>query len=168
MDVQMVYVVSPSKRELDNGDLEPYYEFLYTSSMQEMRKYLKCTDTDEDLVHAMPLPVFEKFKKHMYEKHGSNADFLEIYDQGGGMAIPNEYVEVVEEGASDIIFNVKNLATELVRDLDYFKNPEFIKVKKDLNKLLKYLKKNPMSSLEEFKYKKVIKEYYRRKDDDDG
>lgn len=167
MEEQTIFVIFPSKTEIQNYHDKPYYEFLWTNSSLVLRKYLKCTGTDEELVRPMTHSVFEKFKKRMEDDQKDyEVDFLELHDQGGGIALPDEFVEAIEEASSDVIFEVKHLAKDLIADLRYFKDPEIIKVKKSLHKLLKYFKKNPMVSLDEFKYNKIVKEYYQRKDEE--
>jgi hypothetical protein len=167
MGEETIFVVYPSKQEVKTQlkhSSQPFYEFLWTNSALVLRKYLKCTGTDESLVKQMPYPVFEKFKTQMTTDSECDTDFLEIRDQGD-IALPDEFIEAIEEASCDTIFNAKTLAKELIEDLRYFKDPELIKVKKSLHKLLKYFKKHQMVTLEEFKYNKVIKEYYQRKDD---
>jgi hypothetical protein len=165
----VVFIIYPEEDPLRPDD--DYREFLWTPSALTLRKYIKVTEIDMKRVHKMTNSVFKKFKESLINgEHGDSIEFLEIFDQGD-YAAPDEFTEAVYDAASDIIFDLKAGIKVVLDDLSYLKDPDAIKLKKSLNKYLKkieaidsYNAYDGMAS--QFKYKKLLKEYYGERKDD--
>ena len=162
----VVFIIYPEDDPLRPDD--DYREFLWTPSALTLRKYIKITETDMKRVHKMTSGVFKKFKESLLNgERGDSIEFLEIFDQGD-YAAPDEFTEAVYDAASDIIFDLKAGIKVVLDDLSYLKDPDAIKLKKSLNKYLKKIEAidsyDGMAS--QFKYKKLLKEYYGERKDD--
>lgn len=163
----VVFIIYPKEDDLH---LDDYREFLWTPSALTLRKYVKITEIDMKRVHKMTNSVFKKFKDSLINgEHGDSIEFLEIFDQGD-YAAPDEFTEAVYDAASDIIFDLKAGIKVVLDDLGYLKDPDSIKLKKSLNKYLKKIEAADDASyggiLNQFKYKKLLKEYYGERKDD--
>lgn len=151
----VVFVVYPKVQMHDD-----YKEFLWTPSALTLRKYLKYTRINPKRIHRMTYGVFKKFKTNMMSTEGDCTDFMEIFDQGD-YAIPDEYAEAIMDGACDFVYELKQLLSVASVDLGYFTDPDSIKLKKMINKYLKKLKDLDKSGMvPDFKYKKIVKEYF--------
>jgi hypothetical protein len=153
----VVFVVFPKPIRMHDD----YREYLWTPSALTLRKYLKCTGTDDKRVHRMTSHVFKKFRENMINgEDGDCIDFLEIFDYGE-YAVPDEFADAVMDGAADVVHELVQ-ALELVKgNMKYLTDDDSIKLKKHINKYLKKLKDNLKGGMmPDMKYKKIIKEYY--------